>query len=257
MPDDIRRILLEVIEEKRPRDPTDGGLQSGSILNETATRLRFHGDIGKEQALLTVWDDLFRSGQLAWGLNLSNREPPFCHLTDIGRKALSNLTRDPVYPDGYLAHLKERATISQRTETNLIEALGCYNANLHKAAAVMLGVTLESIVLELVEHIIVQMDVAGMNVPSKLKDWRLETKSKALERHFDNCGLLTGEVKERYETSWPVFRLQIRKSRNDAGHPVDVSAISQDSVHASFLLLPELAWLAEELAALEYVSVAS
>jgi hypothetical protein len=249
MTSDIRRTLLEVIEEKRPRTPTDGNLQSGAILDETARRLEIRQDLDKEQALLTVWSDLFRTGHLAWGHNLSNASPPFCHLTELGRSTLSRLSRDPAYPDGYLAHLNEESDLSARTESNLIEALACYNSNLHKAASVMLGVSLESIVIEMADKVIAIIQKKDESVPKKLKDWRLKTRLDALTRYFDENGHLSGDLLEKYQSVWPVFSLQIRTTRNDAGHPTDIEQITQDRVHASFLMFPELAKLAEELVA--------
>jgi hypothetical protein len=53
-----------------------------------------------EQAVLTQWQELFRTGLLAWGHDLNNPNLPFFHLTDIGRRALANATRDPTSPVG-------------------------------------------------------------------------------------------------------------------------------------------------------------
>lgn len=35
-----------------------------------------------QQAILTCWHDLFREGELSWGLNLDNPDPPFFHIPD-------------------------------------------------------------------------------------------------------------------------------------------------------------------------------
>ena len=103
----IRKVLLEVIDEKAKSG--SGHFQSGSVLSEASSRLNLRG-IELEQALLTLWYDLFRTGHLSWGYNLSNPDAPFCHLTDQGRKTLENLSRDPANPDGYLAHLSSVAS---------------------------------------------------------------------------------------------------------------------------------------------------
>ncbi len=41
-----------------------------------------------------------------WGYDLSNTSPPFMHLTEIGRRTLSRLSRDPYNPEGYLAAIR-------------------------------------------------------------------------------------------------------------------------------------------------------
>jgi len=105
----MRRVLLEVIDEYNQRG--SGYMQSRSILEEAARRLKIRGNPELEQALLTFWYDLFREGLLAWGYNLSNPEPPFCHLTEHGRRTLQALSRDPANPEGYLAYLKESSSL--------------------------------------------------------------------------------------------------------------------------------------------------
>ena len=73
---------------KPGRGPT---LKQGSVLDAAARKLKGY----EQQAILTQWGELFRTGLLAWGLNLNNPNPPFFHLTDRGRLALENATRDP------------------------------------------------------------------------------------------------------------------------------------------------------------------
>src|SRR4051812_21502647 len=94
---EMRGVLLEVVAEHEGSHT----LQAGSVIREAAQRLKLGHGIEREQALLTFWSDLFRSGYLAWGYNLSNIDPPFCHITDRGRRVLANLSRDPANPAGY------------------------------------------------------------------------------------------------------------------------------------------------------------
>ena len=82
----IREVLLKVIKEYEKKGP--GHFQQRPILIESAKRLGIKGDLDLEQALLTVWHDLFRTGHLSWGHNLDNPGPPFCHLTTKGREEL-------------------------------------------------------------------------------------------------------------------------------------------------------------------------
>jgi hypothetical protein len=46
---------------------------------------------------------------------------------------------------------------------------------------------------------------------------------------------------------WAAYIQQIRTSRNDARHPSSIDAVTVGTVHASLLILLELAELAEQL----------
>jgi hypothetical protein len=87
--------------------------------------------------LLTVFYDLFRTGYLSWGHNLPNPNPPFFHVTALGRQALALRSRDPANPDGYLAQLRGRAAIGPVTDSYIAEALDTFNAACFKATAEM------------------------------------------------------------------------------------------------------------------------
>jgi len=135
-PISIREVLLAEIKAQEPRDFTGPTLQQTSILNAVARKLGVTQDRRDlEQAILTQWSELFRTGLLAWGLNLSNPNPPFFHLTERGRQALENVARDPSNPAGYLRHLSSVGHIDSIALSYLKESLDCYVAGLFKAAA--------------------------------------------------------------------------------------------------------------------------
>lgn len=75
-------------------------MQSSTVLSNTASALKLAQHPMPEQAVLTQFGELFRTGHLAWGLNFSNPNPPFFHLTEQGRKTLSNFSSDPGNPNG-------------------------------------------------------------------------------------------------------------------------------------------------------------
>jgi hypothetical protein len=103
----IRTILLTVIEERSHQGP--GMFQTRPILEDAKRRLKIEDNLEDQQALLNFWNDLFRTGHIAWGYDVSNPDAPFCHLTEQGRHALEQVSRDPMNPDGYLAYLKSQA----------------------------------------------------------------------------------------------------------------------------------------------------
>lgn len=242
----IRKVLLEVVDELSKRPNTF--LQSGWILQETVTRLNLGKNIDHERALLTYFHDLFRLGHLAWGANLSNSDPPFCHVTEQGRKTLAHISRDPANPDGYLQYLNSRSSLSPITQSYVGEALSTYNSGCFKASAVMIGAAAESMALDLRDTLSARMESLSKPESSKLADWRIKIIIDAIE---DLLGKqrqnMPKDLYERFDSYWPAFTQQIRTIRNESGHPKSVDPVSQDTVHASLLIFPELAVLAKDL----------
>jgi hypothetical protein len=245
----IREALLAELREAKPRRPQDNlQFQQTSVLEGAAKRLGVSYEEDQQQAILTVWGDLFRTGLLAWGRNLSNPGPPYFHLTDRGRQALENFTRDPSNPAGYLPHLVSVATLEPVGLSYLTEALECYVAGLFKAAAVMVGAAAERIVLDLRNCTVQKLTSLQRPVPRDMKDRKIKTVSDALHGFFERQGPNLGpEGRESFQAYWSAFTQQIRATRNDAGHPTSVDPVTPDTVHASLLVFPEVARLANSL----------
>ena len=245
--DEIRATLLQVIDEQRPRDQTTN-LQSGGVLRAVAERLGFRRDLPAEQALLTQFHELFRTGFLAWGLDLNNSNAPFFHITEQGNHTLANQSRDPGNPDGYLKLVQELGPISPIAWSYLEEAVRCYVAGLYKAASVMTGGAAESIALELRDETVGKLEGLGRAPHRDLSDWRIKRVLDALKSHFDGVkNQLPLRLREEFEAYWPAFTQQIRASRNEAGHPSSVAPVTPQTVHASLLIFPELVRLSNEL----------
>lgn len=241
----IREVLLAEIKAREPTSQMNQALQQRSVLDGAAHTLGGNYD---QQAILTQWNELFRTGLLAWGYNLSNPDPPFFHLTERGRQALSNLTRDPSNPAGYLRHLASVAVLDEIAMSYLTEGLECYVAGLFKAAAVMIGAAAESVILDLRNKTIRKLATLGRPIPREMEDWKIKAVSNALYNFFRARKTEFGrELQEPFEAYWSAFSLQIRTTRNDAGHPTSVEPVTSDTVHASLLIFPELARLAENL----------
>ncbi len=235
----IRQVILETVERER-----GGNLQTGSVLHTALDTLGLQKNIQIEQAMLTIWHDLFRTGYLAWGLDFGNPNPPLCHVTEQGRRTLQNLTRDPANPAGYLTHLTAVTTLNPIAQSYLDEALKTYNTDCYKAAAVMIGAAAESMTLELRDALLQRIEHLNHRLSRDLKDWRLkrilDAISKELNSHRNQMSIEMAESVEQY---WPAFTGQIRKVRNDAGHPTSIEPVTHETVQASLLIFPELARL--------------
>lgn len=245
----IRESLLAEIEANDPKGrPGFPELQQGYVLDAVGRKLRTNQNPHLEQAVLTQWQELFRTGLLAWGLNLANPNPPFFHLTERGRAALANLARDPSNPAGYLRHLSSVAMLDPIANSYLTEALDCYVDGRFKASAVMTGCAAESVILRLRDLTVDKLNSLGRTISRELTDWRVKTVSDGLHDFFDaNSAAFSRQLREPFEAYWAAFSQQIRTTRNAAGHPVSVDPVTPDSVHASLLIFPELARLATAL----------
>ena len=242
--EELRRVVLQTISTQVGND---GASTSVNILVQAANELKIRGT-EPEQALLAFFYDLFRTGYLSWGKDLSNSDPPWFHLTQQGRKALQHISRDPANPDGYLAHLASQASLDPIAKSYVREALSTFNAQCYKAAAVMVGVASESLVLSVRDELAAKMRSAGQTVPSDLQSWQIKRVLNSIEN------LLTSKktdiprpLFEAFQSYWPAFTQQIRTIRNDAGHPNSIDPVQSDSVHAALLTFPELAKLAMDL----------
>ena len=244
----IKGILLQVVEEQNRGASTAASPQQDSILHEAAVRLGGQLTHDEEQALLTIWYDLFRSGQLAWGYNLNNPNPPFCHVTEQGRRTLQHLSRDPSNPDGYLAYLTGRAKLNAIAHSYVDEALLTYNASCFRATAVMIGAAAESIILELRDAVVAGVKHVGRTPMKDLNDFRIKHVIDALYKELEmQQGGMPPPLYEQFQAYWPAFIQQIRGARNDAGHPSSIDPVTPDTVHATLLIFPELAQLATKL----------
>jgi hypothetical protein len=245
----IREVLLQTIESQRQHTDASS-LQSGLILDNAARALNARDNSELQVAILTQWYELFRTGLLAWGLNISNPNPPFFHFTEHGREALSNWTRDPSNPAGYLRHLNSVTSIDPIAMSYLSEALNCYVGGFFKASAVMVGCAAERTILGLRDLTLQKLTALGKPVPPKMKDWKIRTVSDALHEFFHaHVQSFKRDLQEWFEAYWSAFTQQIRATRNDAGHPVSIDPVTPDTVHASLLIFPELAKLTAALSA--------
>ena len=246
---EVRELILKAIEQQQ-RGAESGGasLQQGTVLSAVHQSLRptlQYGNPALEEMVLTEWHDLFRTGFLSWGFNLSNPNPPFCHLTNRGRTALATLSRDPNNPAGYLRYLESftpSTKINDITMSYVKESLNCYVAGFHKSAAVMIGAAAESSILEIRDFVVEQ---AKKTVPAALKDYRIKTVTDALGKFFaDHIDKKTHrDLRETFDAYWSGLAHAIRTTRNDAGHPTSIEPVTPDTVHASLLMFPILAKL--------------
>lgn len=244
---EIRAAMLSVIQ-RLMQGGGGSNLQSSGVLRETAQALGLSHGNAHEQAILTQFGELFRTGYLAWGLNFSNPNPPFFHLTEQGRATLAQLSADPGNPDGYLRRIDSVAGINPIARSYLEEGLACFVGDLNKAAAVMVGAASESLVIELRDVVVAKLNLLGKPISKDLKDWRALRILLGLRAVFDqHKNDMPAKLREEYDSYWAAFTQQIRTARNDAGHPASIDPVTQPTVHSALLIFPEILRLSSQL----------
>ena len=246
----IREIILSEVQAQTPTNQMQQTLQRGSVLNAVRKKLPMGVS---DQAILTEWSDLFRSGLFAWGLNLSNVDAPHFHVTERGQQAIAYIARDPANPAAYLRHLDSIAKLPDVAASYLRESLDCYVDGRFKASAVMVGCAAKSVILTLRDSTVTKLQTLNKPVPKPMEDWRIKVISDSLYDFFHgHAKSFSRELKEPFEAYWSAFAQQIRAVRNEVGHPSSIDPVTPDTVHASLLVFPELARLAKGLT--EWVS---
>lgn len=247
----IRSTILQAIAEVATRFGPGGGLQTIAVLSETTKKLAAPGNRlsrDEDQALLTAFYDLFRSGHLSWGFDLANPSLPFFHVTEQGRRTLEHLSRDPANPDGYLAHLARHATLNPIARAYVEEGLLTYNTNCFRAAAVMIGAAAESVLLDLRDAVVAGVAKAGRRPDANLTHYLVKRVIEAVRKELEmQTSAMPKDLGEQFEANWPALTQQIRAARNDAGHPASIIPITPETVHAALLLFPELSALSTRL----------
>ena len=184
-----------------------------------------------QEAILTCWYDLFRNGILSWGYNLSNPDPPWCHVTSHGRKVLIKISRDPSNPDGYKAFLNRKTNLDPISYSYIEEALKTYNSDCVKASSVMVGAAAERLVLNIQTFLIERMLALSVNIPKDLRGWGVKKILGAIESVIKQRKKnIPNSLFESFEAYWPAFTHQIRTARNESGHPVSIQPVTYDSV---------------------------
>ena len=248
---DIREVLLKAVRQHQEKTVSGGGaLVQNSVLDAVSRELGIRHSPDQHVAVLTLWNDLFRTGYLGWGLNLNNPDPPFFHVTDRGRQVLERLSRDPGNPAGYRKHVAGVSKLNPTAESYLQEGLECFTSGLHKAGAVMLGCAAESLVLEIRDVLVAKAKVLSISTPKALDDWKVKTVLDALSAFLGaRSATMPKALRDDFQAFWPALAHQIRVVRNEAGHPTSVVPVSADAVHASYLLFPDLARVSTQVTA--------
>jgi len=204
-----------------------------------------------ENILNVVWGMIFE-GIYTPGTSVQHPGFPGLRLTEYGRKCFEAGELTPHDPDDYLKRL--RTTCPNIDATTLLyveEALGSFRAGRFLAAAVMIGVASESMLLRLVDA------VRGALNPADQTSFDQATRRNKAKTYHDEVM----KVLNRPTVSLPsaikgddlsvfvsgIFNL-IRQTRNEAGHPTG-RRMDRDEANALLLQFPSYSERVEKLMA--------
>jgi len=178
-------------------------------------------DAQDKELLLELFWDLFRQGVISLGMNDSNREFPFFHLTRLGRQ-LAQGQEAYFFHDvsSYEAAIRrEVPSIDPTTLLYLKEAMQAFRAGCMLSATVMLGVSVEHTFELLVEQLEAHATHKTTFAPI-FGERTLLRKFNKFRAIIDSIAkTLPAELKEDLDTHFAGILSVIRTYRNESGHP--------------------------------------
>lgn len=199
-----------------------------------------------------VFWQLVVEGILAPGLNLSNPNLPWFHVTKYGKQVLQEGEANPHDPTGYLLRLHQRvATPDATVLAYLSESLFSLRRRNLIASTVMLGIAAERVFLLLCES----MEKALAN-PKESKDFSARLRRFAMKPKLDWIHAKLQSLQSINLHGFPenatimvttMYDL-LRTQRNELGHPQPTPPkLSRGDVFANLQIFPQYYNIAEKI----------
>ena len=178
-------------------------------------------DAQDKELLLELFWDLFRQGIISLGMNDSNREFPFFHLTRLGQQ-LAQGQEAYFFHDvsSYEAAIrKEVPSIDDTTMLYLKEAMQAFRAGCMLSATVMLGVSVEN-TFELMIEYFEGHSTHKTTLSAVFPERGLLRRFNKFRGLIDSLAKgLPPAIKEDLDTHFAGILSVIRTYRNESGHP--------------------------------------
>jgi len=202
-----------------------------------------------DKVLTVVWE-LILEGVFSPGTSLQNPSLPGLRLTDYGRRCFEAGELTPHDPDDYLKRLRTACpNIDATTLLYVEEALGSFRAGRFLAAAVMIGVASESMLLRLVDAVRGALNRADQTSfdqatkRGKAKTYHDEVMKVLNQPTVNLPSAIKGDDLSVFVSG--IFNL-IRQTRNVAGHPTG-RRMDRDEANALLLQFPSYCERVEKL----------
>jgi|BarGraNGADG00212_1021973.scaffolds.fasta_scaffold08248_2 hypothetical protein len=202
--------------------------------------------------IVEVFWQLLLEGIVAPGMNSSNMDLPWFHLTSYGHAVLQQESGHPHDPAGYLERVRSRVPAPDDTVmAYLSESLTAFRRGTIVAAAVMLGVAAERVFLLVCDGIL-----GALGDPREKATFERLVERFAMKPKLDWVHEKLQVVQNRRLAGFPenatlmvtaVYDL-LRSQRNDLGHPREVPPkLDRQELFANLQVFPRFYETAEQL----------
>jgi hypothetical protein len=188
-----------------------------------------------------IFWDLMIEGIVRPGMNVSNSNLPYYHVTEKGLQQVTSAEKTPYDPDGFLKRLRERIPdLDPVIVTYLTESLHTFRIGCLLSSAITLGCASEKALLVLIQA---YTDA----IPSPRKEtFQKKTDGQAIRRQYEEFNkmlqghlwaLLPGEIKENLDSALTTIFNLFRTHRNEAGHPTG-KVLAREEAYAHIIAFP-------------------
>jgi hypothetical protein len=195
-----------------------------------------------------VFWQLLIEGIVAPGMDSSNINLPWFHVTDYGKQVLASGPGNPHDPTGYLARLTEKVSKPDVTVlAYLTESLDAFRRGNSIASTVMLGIAAERVFLILCETLNVSLTTAGekQKFTRLLERFPMKPKLDWMHQKFQALQGQAGFPENVNIMVTTVYDL-MRSQRNELGHPQAAPpTISREDAFVNLQVFPRYYQIAE------------
>jgi hypothetical protein len=248
--------LARVIVLQRLRDDHSWN-QHGTVSREFDRYVDYVGDSeeGRRRFASLVQDilwELMIQGVIAPGLNVSNPNLPFFHITEYGKKVISEQKYMPHDPTGYLdrfrAGLKDPDSV---VTIYLSESLECFARENMIASVVMLGIAAERVFLLLCNALL-----DSLSDPSEKTEFERILDRRSMKPKMDWVLNKIQKLQQGSPRPLPdnvnimlcaIYDF-IRCQRNDLGHPQDsLPSVTREGAYVNLQVFPGYCEMADQV----------
>ena len=243
----LRPIVLRALPQSRSvhdvfQKVADEAIRTGRVQNPTGLQQSFGSYVPDHRDQMLVQDVLWAfiiEGIVYPGMDTSNPNLPWIHLSDYGKQVVASGFATPHDPDGYLTRLRsEVPTINETVVTYIGESLQTFRINCLLSSTITLGCASEEAVLLLVDA-----TAASMPEQSRRDEFIRKTSGKFIRTQFEQLmkvleplkSAMPKDLGEDIDTWLPGVFNFIRNQRNDAGHPTGAS-FTREQAYANLQL---------------------
>lgn len=177
-------------------------------------------NINEIESLWEVFYILLSNNIIGPGEYGTSSSLPYFHITEHGKLCIQQRDILPYDIDGYLNKLDEIDELNEWVRFYMYEALKCYNANCYNASTVMIGLSSEVLVEELISQFSKLLGKTRYEYEPKTS---LQCGQKTIKEFFDEKIKKQTKISLKYEEFTKVFT-GIKNLQDDLVNIMDTSA---------------------------------